>query len=157
MNDDITGTTAAEIADSVRGLRDRGTLRTGTVLPSVRELAATLGVNRNPAVAAYRQLAQAGLVVSKGRAGTVVAGHQSVAQEGYAADTVLRDVATGNPDPRLIPDPTRALATVVGRPVLYGEPVIDESLDAWARHWIATDLAADFPITITRGGVDDVE
>jgi DNA-binding transcriptional MocR family regulator len=157
MSDDITGTTAAEIADSVRGLRDRGALPPGTVLPPVRELAATLGVNRNTAVAAYRQLAQAGLVVSRGRAGTVVAGHESVAQEGYAADTVLRDVATGNPDPRLIPDPTRALATVAGRPVLYGEPVIDEALDAWARDWIAADLEADFRITVTSGAVDAVE
>lgn len=157
MSDDITGTTAAEIADSVRGLRDRGALRPGAVLPSVRELAATLGVNRNTAVAAYRQLAQAGLVVSRGRAGTVLAGHESVAQEGYAADTVLRDVATGNPDPRLIPDPTRALATVAGRPVLYGEPVIDESLDAWARNWIAAGLDADFRITVTSGAVDAVE
>ena len=157
MSDDITGTTAAEIADSVRGLRDRGALPPGTVLPPVRELAATLGVNRNTAVAAYRQLAQAGLVVSRGRAGTVVAGHESVAQEGYAADTVLRDVATGNPDPRLIPDPTRALATVAGRPVLYGEPVIDDALDAWARNWIAADLEADFRITVTSGAVDAVE
>lgn len=157
MSDDITGTTAAEIAASVRGLRDRGVLRPGALLPPVRELATILGVNRNTAVAAYRQLAQAGLVVSRGRAGTVVAGHESVAQEGYAADTVLRDVATGNPDPRLIPDPTRALSTVAGRPVLYGEPVIDESLDAWARNWIAADLDADFRITVTSGAVDAVE
>jgi DNA-binding transcriptional MocR family regulator len=157
MSDDITGTTAAEIADSVRGLRDRGSLPPGTVLPPVRELAATLGVNRNTAVAAYRQLAQAGLVVSRGRGGTVVAGHQSMAQEGYAADTVLRDVATGNPDPRLIPDPTPALATVTGRPVLYGEPVIDEALDAWARGWVAADLDAEFRITVTSGAVDAVE
>ena len=62
MNDEITGATAADIATSVRELRDRGVLRVGSVLPPVRELAATLGVNRNTAVAAYRQLAQAGLV-----------------------------------------------------------------------------------------------
>lgn len=157
MSGDITGSTAAEIADSVRGLRDRGVLGPGSVLPPVRELASLLGVNRNTAVAAYRQLAQAGLVVSRGRAGTVVAGVESVAQEGYAADTVLRDVGTGNPDPRLIPDPSAALATVAGRPVLYGEPVIDAGLEAWAREWIAADLSADFRITVTSGAVDAVE
>ncbi|MGB4137795.1 MAG: aminotransferase class I/II-fold pyridoxal phosphate-dependent enzyme [Microbacterium sp.] len=158
MGDEITGTTAAEIADSVRGLRDRGVLRPGTVLPPVRELAAQLGVNRNTAVAAYRQLAQAGLVLSRGRAGTVLAGHESVAQEGYAADTVLRDVGTGNPDPALIPDPSRALATLAGRPVLYGEPVIDRGLEEWSRAWIAGDLRGlDFRITITSGAVDAVE
>ncbi len=58
MSDQITGTTASEIADSVRSLRDRGSLQPGSLLPPVRELAATLGVNRNTAVAAYRQLAQ---------------------------------------------------------------------------------------------------
>ena len=53
----------------------------------------------------------------------------ALAQEGFAGDSVLRDVATGNPDPDLIPDPSRALASMAGRPVLYGEPVIDpESL-----------------------------
>ncbi|ALX66990.1 GntR family transcriptional regulator [Microbacterium sp. XT11] len=154
----ITGATAADIADSVRDLRDRGVLRPGSVLPPVRELAATLGVNRNTAVAAYRQLAQAGLVVSRGRAGTVVAGHESVAQEGYSPDTVLRDVATGNPDPALIPDPTPALASIVGRPVLYGEPVIDSGLDTWAHEWMRADLPGhDFRITVTSGAVDAVE
>ncbi|MFK3833835.1 aminotransferase class I/II-fold pyridoxal phosphate-dependent enzyme [Microbacterium sp. NPDC087868] len=158
MSAEITGTTAADIADSVRALRDRGTLRPGDALPPVRELAATLGVNRNTAVAAYRQLAQAGLVVSRGRAGTTIAGVEAVAQEGYAADTVLRDVGTGNPDPRLIPDPSPALARVTGRPVLYGEPVIDRGLDSWAHEWIATDLdQSDFRVTVTSGAVDAVE
>lgn len=158
MDHDITGSTAADIAASVRGLRERGALRPGSPLPPVRELAATLGVNRNTAVAAYRQLAQAGLVISRGRAGTVIAGVEATAQEGYAADTVLRDVGTGNPDARLIPDPSPALATVAGRPVLYGEPVIDSALETWARNWVATDLGeADFRITITSGAVDAVE
>lgn len=158
MSDQITGTTAADIADSVRGLRDRGVLRAGSPLPPVRELAATLGVNRNTAVAAYRQLAQAGIVISRGRAGTVITGLETVAQEGYASDTVLRDVGTGNPDPRLIPDPSQALATVAGRPVLYGEPVIDCGLELWAREWIAGDIGhLDFGITVTSGAVDAVE
>ncbi|MCE0507774.1 aminotransferase class I/II-fold pyridoxal phosphate-dependent enzyme [Microbacterium sp. KKR3/1] len=158
MSYQITGTTAADIADSVRSLRDRGILRVGAVLPPVRELAATLGVNRNTAVAAYRQLAQAGLVVSRGRAGTVVAGLESVAQEGYAPDTVLRDIGTGNPDPRLIPDPAPALMTIASRPVLYGEPVIDRGLEEWSRQWISSDLRADdFRITVTSGAVDAVE
>lgn len=158
MNHEITGSTAADIAASVRGLRERGALRPGSPLPPVRELAATLGVNRNTAVAAYRQLAQAGLVISRGRAGTVIAGVDAVAQEGYAADNVLRDVGTGNPDARLIPDPSPALATVAGRPVLYGEPVIDGALETWARNWVASDLGeSDFRITITSGAVDAVE
>ena len=96
--------------------------------------------------------------MARGRAGTVVAGHAAVAQEGYAADTVLRDIGTGNPDPRLIPDPTAALAGAIGRPVLYGEPVIDPALEERALAWIADDLPGiDIRITITSGAVDAVE
>ncbi len=158
MSEQISGRTAAEIADSVRALRERGVLPPGTLLPPVRELAMRLGVNRNTTVAAYRQLSQAGLVVSRGRAGTMLVEHDPVAQEGYAPDTVLRDIGTGNPDPRLIPDPSSVLAKVTGRPVLYGEPVIDPSLEDWAREWISPDLpTSDFRITITSGAVDAVE
>lgn len=158
MEQIITGTTAAEIADSVRALHERGELRTGDALPPVRELAAILGVNRNTAVAAYRLLAQAGVVVARGRAGTVVAGHEAVAQEGYAADTVLRDIGTGNPDARRIPDPSQALARAAGRPVLYGEPVIDPALERHALAWAGADLpGVDLRITVTSGAVDAVE
>ncbi len=158
MNVQITGTTAAEIADSVRGLRDRGLLRPGDALPPVRELAGILGVNRNTAVAAYRQLAQAGLVVSRGRGGTLVAGAETVAQEGSATDTVLRDIGSGNPDPALIPDPSAALTRIAARPVLYGEPVIDRELEEWAHEWMTTDLPRDdLRITVTSGAVDAVE
>ncbi|GAA3946716.1 aminotransferase class I/II-fold pyridoxal phosphate-dependent enzyme [Microbacterium soli] len=158
MNVEIAGTTAAEIADSVRALRERGLLSPGDALPPVRELAATLGVNRNTAVAAYRQLAHAGLVVSKGRGGTLMAGAAHVAQEGIAADTVLQDIGSGNPDPRLIPDPATALSALVGRPVLYGEPVIDPELERWAHEWMRSDLPrSDMRITVTSGAVDAVE
>ncbi|MGO2931329.1 aminotransferase class I/II-fold pyridoxal phosphate-dependent enzyme [Microbacterium sp.] len=158
MSELITGRTAAEIAGSVRELRERGVLGPGAALPPVRELAARLGVNRNTTVAAYRQLSRAGIVVSRGRAGTMLVEHDPVAQEGFAADTVLRDVGTGNPDAALIPDPSAVLSGVVGRPVLYGEPVIDPGLDAWARTWVAGDLpASDFRITVTSGAVDAVE
>ena len=154
----ITGSTASEIVDSVRALRERGILAPGDVLPSVRELARALGINRNTATAAYQQLAQAGLVHSRGRAGTILAGQPRSAQEGYARDTVLRDVGTGNPDPALIPDPTAGLAAVARRPVLYGEPVIDVQLEAWAQRWFAPDLPGLNPrITVTSGAVDAVE
>jgi DNA-binding transcriptional MocR family regulator len=157
--DAIGGRTAAEIADSVRALIERAQLRPGDALPPVRTLAERLGVNRNTAVAAYRQLTGAGLVVSQGRAGTRVAARSRVPQEGYAPASALRDIGTGNPDPALIPDPSRALHDLAGRPVLYGEPVIDPAFDAWARSWMEADLApADrMRLTVTSGAVDAIE
>jgi len=156
---EISGASASEISDSLRALVERGTLRPGDALPSVRALAETLGVNRNTAIAAYRQLTRAGVIVTRGRAGTHVADRAAVAQEGFAVDSVLRDVGTGNPDPRLIPDPLRALAAMAGRPVLYGEPVIDPGLERWAREWMSRDLepAVSMRLTITSGAADAVE
>lgn len=157
----ITGGTAADIADSVRGLVERGHLSPGEALPPVRSLAEQLGVNRNTAVAAYRTLARSGVVVSQGRAGTRVAERSRVPQEGFAAAGPLRDVGNGNPDPRWIPDLGPALEAVAGRrPVLYGDPVIDPDLKAWAQQWITPDVPAeadDVHLTLTSGAVDAVE
>ncbi|MFD4420122.1 aminotransferase class I/II-fold pyridoxal phosphate-dependent enzyme [Agromyces sp. NPDC058484] len=155
----IEGRSAAEIADSLRALIERGTLRPGDALPSVRALAEHLGVNRNTAVAAYRQLTSAGVVITRGRGGTRVAGATHVAQEGFAADTALRDIGTGNPDAAYIPDPSRALAGIVRRPVLYGEPVIDPDLERWAHAWMSADLppSTEIRLTVTSGAADAVE
>jgi DNA-binding transcriptional MocR family regulator len=156
---EITGGSASEIAASVRMLQERGELRAGDALPPVRALAERLGVNRNTVVAAYRHLTRAGTVVTRGRGGTIVAGHAPVAQEGFAADSVLRDIGTGNPDPGLIPDISAALAAAAGRPVLYGEPVIDRGLEAWATAWMteAVGDARDFRLTITSGASDAID
>ncbi|GAA3625104.1 aminotransferase class I/II-fold pyridoxal phosphate-dependent enzyme [Microbacterium awajiense] len=159
MDLDISGRSATEIAESLRALVERGTLAPGELLPPVRTLAESLGVNRNTVVAAYRQLAQAGVLVSRGRGGTRVADRAPVAQEGYAVDSVLRDIGTGNPDPDLIPDPSPLLAGIVGRPVLYGEPVIDPGLERWARAWMSDGGAAPdrLQLTVTSGAADAVE
>ncbi|HJA03602.1 MAG TPA: aminotransferase class I/II-fold pyridoxal phosphate-dependent enzyme [Candidatus Microbacterium stercoravium] len=156
----IVGTTAAEISDSVRRLVDRGVLAPGDALPPVRALAEQLGINRNTAVAAYRQLATSGVVVSAGRSGTRIVSPDPVAQEGFSRDDGARDVGAGNPDPRFIPDPSRALAQVTGRPVLYGSPVVDPDLETWARAFLSADLERDadaLRVTVTSGASDALD
>lgn len=157
MTAPIAGTTASEIAASVRAHVDSGALRPGAPLPPVRQLADVLGVNRNTVVSAYRQLVRAGVARTRGRAGTTIAERSDGPEEGFARDTELRDVGHGNPDPRLLPDAAAALTASSAPPTLYGESVIDPELAEWATRWIATDQPRDFRLTLTHGAVDAVE
>jgi len=64
-----------------------GALPVGEKLPTVRALAAELGIAANTAAKAYRALEQAGLIETRGRAGTFVsaAGDRSQARAAEAA------------------------------------------------------------------------
>src|SRR5690606_29723693 len=70
---------AARIADR--------TLPVGTRLPTIRQLAADLGLAANTVARAYRELEAAGLVETRGRAGSFVsaAGDQRLARAQEAA------------------------------------------------------------------------
>lgn len=58
----------SQLADRIRN----GDLPVGTRLPTVRQLAADLGLAVNTVARAYRELEHGGLVQSRGRAGTFV-------------------------------------------------------------------------------------
>lgn len=62
-----------QVADAVR----RGSLQPSVRLPTVRKLAADLGLAANTVAKAYRQLELAGLIETRGRNGTFVAGELS--------------------------------------------------------------------------------
>jgi GntR family transcriptional regulator len=63
-----------QIRSQVAGHVAAGTLREGDRLPTVRALAADLGVAAGTVARAYRELEAEGLVVGRRRAGTVVTG-----------------------------------------------------------------------------------
>ena len=109
----IEGASAAEIVGSVRSLVARGVLQDGSLLPPVRALADQLGLNRNTVAAAYRQLAERGLVEGRGRGGTVVASPERLHGEGSPSAVPAVDLAGGNPDPALLPDLRAAFGAVV--------------------------------------------
>lgn len=70
-----------------RQISDR-TLAVGTRLPTVRALATELGLAANTVARAYRELEEAGMVETRGRAGTFVSAL------GDASRTELRHAAT---------------------------------------------------------------
>ena len=153
----ITAKTAAEIAEAVRDLVDAGQLPPGASLPPVRALAEHLEVNRNTVVAAYGLLVQAGVAVTRGRAGTKIVDLQPLPQEGFSNIAGLIDIASGNPDPDLLPPAGKALAQLAAdEPVLYGQPVIDPDLARWAHEMLAADVG-EAELTVTAGSADAVQ
>ena len=66
------------------GVRN-GVLAAGTPMPSVRQLAADLGLNRNTVARAYKMLEERGVIRTAGRKGTFVGG--------AAAEAVARLIA----------------------------------------------------------------
>lgn len=153
----IKGTTAAEIAGSVRDQVASGELAPQTSLPPVRVLAAELGVNRNTVALAYRRLVEAGVAETRGRGGTVVAAVPQLAREGVGSCGDCIDLAGGNPDPSLLPDLLAAARRGDYSQPLYGVPAIDTGLDAWARADFAEDIDHSFRTLVTSGAVDATE
>jgi DNA-binding transcriptional MocR family regulator len=154
----ITGTSAAEIFESVRLLVQAGKLSPGDVLPPVRGLAEQLEVNRNTVASAYRRLVTSGIAVALGRNGTVIRDQDHAGeQEGVSPGSPLRDLASGNPDPAWLPDPTAAWPAQRNAPRLYGQAVINPGLEAACRPSLAIDCPGDFEFNLTHGAVDAIE
>ena len=66
-----------QVADGIKALIARGDLREGMTLPSVRQVAADLGVNLNTIAIAYRELQEDGLIAIRHGAGAVVAARRA--------------------------------------------------------------------------------
>jgi GntR family transcriptional regulator len=65
LNPDSVVPTYRQIVDQIRLHIDQGTLSSGDSLPSVRSLAAQLGIHFNTAAEAYRELAEEGWIELK--------------------------------------------------------------------------------------------
>jgi DNA-binding transcriptional regulator YhcF (GntR family) len=63
-----------QVREQVRAQVETGALAPGTKLPTVRALAADLGLAANTVARAYRELESLGVIETRGRAGSVVTG-----------------------------------------------------------------------------------
>lgn len=155
---EIIGKTAAEIFDSIRVLAQSGGLKPGQELPTTRDLALTLGVNRNTVAMAYKKLTAAGIAITQGRLGTFIREQTGPGeQEGLVPGSPLTDLGSGNPNPAWLPDLGAALTRRPYRPRLYGEPVIDPDMQALAQQMLGGDCPAPFELNLCHGAVDAME
>ncbi|WP_288380776.1 aminotransferase class I/II-fold pyridoxal phosphate-dependent enzyme [uncultured Acinetobacter sp.] len=154
----IKGNSAQDIQDNIRTLINEGQLNEGDFLPSVRELAEQLGLNRNTVAAAYKSLVSMGIVVSKGRLGTQVKSKQSCRiSEGFQAlNEGTVDLAHGNPHREWLPTLSQINFGHLNSS-LYGENIYHAELLNIAQQQVFADLPQPFSIEFTYGAVDAIE
>jgi len=160
MNYRPAGTRAADIAADVEAAVAAGRATPGMLLPTVRALATELGIAPGTVAAAYRLLAQRGVVEGHARAGTRIRARPgAVPARGVLVPSGTRDLATGNPDPALLPDLGKALAAIAKRQDrrLYGEPRVDAEFADAARAQFAADGIPVEAVTVTGGAMDAIE
>ncbi|MEU6879911.1 aminotransferase class I/II-fold pyridoxal phosphate-dependent enzyme [Streptomyces sp. NPDC046712] len=160
----IAGRRASEIAASVERGVAAGELGPGQLLPPMRELALTLGVNPNTVAAAYRTLRERGVIETDGRRGSRVRPRPATTARGsirVEAPAGVRDVGKGNPDPALLPPLGPALAEAARReaerPGMYAEAPVDEEFARLARAALDADGVPDGPVAVASGSLDAIE
>lgn len=147
-------TTAAELAADLEARILSGDLTSGERLEPVRDAAARLDLAPNTVASAYRTLSDRGLLIGRGRSGTFVADRRpTFSAEPVIPDGVV-DLASGNPDPALIPDLGDVLSGLEVPRTLYGDvPVLPEFEQAVKAHLV--DLNGEF--AVVNGALDGVE
>lgn len=152
--------TPAGIAGAFSRAIRAGELLPGDRLPTVREVAAELGVSPATVSAAWQALRRTGAVVSRGRAGTYV--HDSPTPwlsprqrelVGAGPDGLRLDLSRGTPDPQLLPSLAPALQRVsqrAGTLTYQDEPVLPELRAVLEASW-PYDAEA---LTVVDGATD---
>jgi DNA-binding transcriptional MocR family regulator len=145
----LSGSSANEIAASVEHGVASGALEPGDPLPSVRALAASLDVSPTTVAAALRDLRVRGVVVSRPRSGTRIGERPPLRPRGGApvAPPGVRDLASGSPDPALLPGFEAALRDLPAPHRLYGEASVLPELAA----------VAGPNICVVNGALDGIE
>jgi DNA-binding transcriptional MocR family regulator len=154
----IRGETAVDIAASL----ERQLHRDGAgnqPLPTVRGLAARLGVSPATVASAYRLLRSRGLVAGQGRRGTRVVPARRPDVRGVDARALrnVADLATGNPDPALLPPLEPALRMIGTNHVLYGTGGVERALVAFVAAELEADGLTAPAIAVAGGGLDAIE
>lgn len=155
----ISGEGAGEIAASIERGIATGELRPGEALPAVRSLAAGLGVSPTTVAAAFKGLRSRGLVVTRARSGAQVSWRPPLGATllGASVPEGARDLASGNPDPELLPDLTPVLHRIEPPRQLYGGDPADPGLLELARLELERDGIPAEHLAVVSGALDGIE
>jgi DNA-binding transcriptional MocR family regulator len=144
-----------ELTESLERMVLDGRLGPGDRLPPVRTMSDLVGLAPNTVAVAYRRLGDRGTIEGRGRAGTFVREGPHVPRVEPAVPSGLVDLASGNPDPDLLPD--LSSIEVGGPTVLYGDPPVDPALEPPARRCLEAAGVPTGSLAVMAGALDGVE
>jgi DNA-binding transcriptional MocR family regulator len=155
----IRAGSAAELVAGVESALAEGELAPGQRLPSVRRLAADVGLSPVTVAAAIAELRRRGVVVTEPRRGTRIGDRPPLAavRSPLPVPPGARNLSLGNPDPALLPDLSRALARTPLPVRLYGEPAVLPELALLAREQLRADGIAGDSACVVSGALDAIE
>ena len=152
------GRSVKAIADDIEEAIRRGRLLPGTTLPTVRGLAADLGVAPGTVAGAYARLRDRALLESRGRNGTVVRDRPAIRTRpsGPALGPGIVDLSAGQPDPRLLPPLTAAMfAELSGTAAAPTDGLLPAFADAASDRLSAEGVPVE-ELTTCFGGLDGI-
>ncbi|CAI0861280.1 putative HTH-type transcriptional regulator YdcR [Serratia grimesii] len=152
------GGSAVQIAEQFSTQIKQGDLQPGDLLPPVRQLAGELGVNPNTVASAYAKLRDAGLVATRGRAGTQVLEQPLMAVRNVRqVPEGMRDLASGNLDATLLP--VLSLSADDAFPQQNGYDVSGDlpALCQLAGEWLSQQGASLGEVSVFSGALDAIE
>ncbi len=155
----IEAESAAQLVASIESGVAQGALLPGQRLPSVRSLAAEVGLSPATVGAGLAELRRRGVVVSEPRRGTTIGPGPPIEsmRAPLAVPPGTRDLSRGNPDPALLPDLEHVLARLRLPVRLYGEAAAVPELSALAREQLCADGIPAESVCVVGGALDGIE
>lgn len=154
----ITGSTANAVAESIERAIESGRIAAGEQLPTIRALAAELGVSPTTVNGAFGLLRARGRIAGRRRSGSTVVGRvrfQSASPNEAPPGT--RSLLEANPDPALLPAIGPVIAAAVVERRLYGDVRESAALLAQARRRLRADGVPEEYVAVVSGAMDGVE
>ncbi len=150
---------AAELVREIEAGVAGGALAPGQRLPSVRRLAAEVGLSPVTVAAALAELRRRGVVLSEPRRGTRIGQGPPIgsSRAPLPVPPGARDLSRGNPDPALLPDLAGALRRCELPVRLYGEPQALPPLLELAREQLRADGVPGEELCVVSGAMDAIE
>jgi DNA-binding transcriptional MocR family regulator len=155
----ISAGSAAELVGSIESAVASGALLPGERLPSVRRLAADIGLSPVTVAAGLAELRRRGVVLTEPRRGTRIGQGPPIGslRRPMPVPPGARDLSRGNPDPALLPDLGRAISHSEMPMRLYGEPPAVAELLEVVRDRLSADGIPGQALCILGGALDAIE